>query len=261
MVWVPAPEKHLLMLYPVQGATLGGHPNLTRPVVLSLLPLLISAAWADIPPTPPAGKQFTTYSIQVDGLEGFPDAVLVAYDKDTAELRGYEAFKAGDSKHMLVNGNNSRGQRFSKPDLYFMTAAAFAAWAEATSVAVEEQRTACDERGEGCAHISRFMPRIAPPADAVPCNASIQIRTTAPVGGATAYLDVFTVTAASAGGCTVTGPAEPASAAPASAPSAGVPPEPSAAESRCAAVTGTGSGVAWGLAMLLAGARRRRRRG
>ena len=90
--------------------------------MLSLLPLLISAAWADIPPTPPAGKQFTTYSIQVDGLEGFPDAVLVAYDKDTAELRGYEAFKAGDSKHMLVNGNNSRGQRFSKPDLYFMSA-------------------------------------------------------------------------------------------------------------------------------------------
>lgn len=215
---------------------------------------LIAAARADIAPEPPPDKQFTTYTVQVDGLDRFPGVVLVLHDKGSDTIRAYRSFTAEKSSHMIASGHRSRGNNFSNPDLFAMTAEAYAAWSAETDAEIRRQEAACADRGEGCAHISRFVPKFAPPTGAVACGADIQIRTTAPTGGPSEYTDVFTVTAASAEGCTVSGPPAPAgakSATPDDAPSA------EGAQRQCAAVTAAG-GAVWGLAMLLAGARRRR---
>lgn len=222
---------------------------------------LIAAAQADIAPMPPPDKQFTTYTVQVDGLDKFPDAVLVLHDKDADTIYGYRPFSAEKASHQIANGHSSRGNTIHNPDFFLMTAEAFAAWSAETNAEIARQRDACSERGEGCVHISRFVPKFAPPTGTVPCNATVNIRTTAPQGGPSEYTDVFTVTAASAEGCTLTGPAAPAAAPSGSHEPEAAPadPAPSAepAGSRCAAVTAAG-GAAWGLALLLAGARRRR---
>jgi hypothetical protein len=210
-------------------------------LLLSLLPI----ATADIAPTPPPGEQFATYHVRVEGLEAFPDVVLVLHDR-SEQINAHRAFTAEKPEQQIANGFSSRGARFSSPDLFVMSADAYTAWSTLTSTEIERQRQACDERGEGCAHISRFVPRYAPPSDTTVCNAGIQIKTSSSVGGPERYVDTFTVTDAAPGRCSLSIQA-----------SAPAPEEASSSERGCAAVTATG-GVVWGLALLLAGGRRRR---
>ena len=221
--------------------------------MITLLSLL-STAHADIAPTPPPSKQFTTYSVRVDGLKAGSDMVLVLHDTGET-IRGYALFDAEKPEHQLDDGSSSRGGRFSAPGLFAMPRAAFEAYNTASQAEIFRQREAC-MNGEGCAHISRFSPRIAPPTGGVPCGADIQITTTADRGGPDAFTDVFTVTALSADACTLGGPTrvslkggEPLGAAPSGATVK--------AETGCATVTAAG-GAVWGIAMLLAGWRRQR---
>ena len=211
--------------------------------------LLLSAAHADVAPEPPSGEQFTTYSVRVEGLAAFPDVVLVVHDKSGGELRGYATLTADKSEAQLGNGRSWRENNIPSPDLFVMPRAAYEAWAQATAAEVARQEEACSERGEGCAHISRFVPHFAAPTGTTPCRATIDITTTAKAGGPDAYVDVFQLKAAAPGTCTVEGPARIALRGG----------KPVSASGRCAAVT-PGGGLAVLLAALgITGLRRRRR--
>ena len=103
---------------------------------------LIAIAQADIAPEPPPDKQFTTYTVQIDGLDKFPDAVLVLHDKDTDAIRAYRPFSAEKSSHQIANGHASRGNNFHNPDLFFMTAEAYSAWSSEANAEIHEATTA-----------------------------------------------------------------------------------------------------------------------
>lgn len=196
---------------------------------------------ADVAPEAPSGEQFTTYGVRVEGLAAFPDVVLVLHDRgNPSTIHGYRAFSADSPEHVLASGAASRGNVFSQPDLFAMSRAEYDAWSAQTAAEIARQEEACSERGEGCPHISRFVPRFAPPTGTVACGASIAITTTAPTGGPDAHVDVFSVTTASASTCTLSGPARVSLREG----------KPISTSSRCDALNLSGSLLALGLALL-----------
>jgi hypothetical protein len=196
--------------------------------------LLSAIAHADIPPTPPTNREFASNAVMVEGLEGSPDFVLLLVPAGTS-ISAYRAFTPERSRQDLSD-------RMLRADFWLMEKAAYEAWSAATSAEIMRQETACAERGEGCAHISRFVPSFSPPTQAIRCGASLDAPSTVPRGEPTSLLHTFRLTAASATACTVTADT---STPPSVSPGKG-----------CATAGGGVSGLALPLLMLL-GLRRR----
>ncbi|MCB9700073.1 MAG: hypothetical protein H6738_25015 [Alphaproteobacteria bacterium] len=157
-----------------------------------------SVALADIAPTPAVGQRFLTHSVRVTGLTEHPGFVLVAHD--AGDTVGTVLAWTGDEVQQLGNGASNRGPRLSHPSFRLMSREAYDAWKTASSAEVSAQREAC-MRGEGCAHISRFVPKITPPTGTVDCATSIDVVTSGPADGPDAVVEPLTVVEASATSC------------------------------------------------------------
>lgn len=145
----------------------------------SLIVLMVGLpALADVPPSIDRGKEFVEHRVGVTNMAKHPDWVLMVYDASSNDrIRAHLTFRAGGAPETtLVNGQSWRSTaNFSSPKVWLVPAKAADAWQKATMTEIARQRKACADRGEGCAHISRFSPKYAPPAEAVDCKASISV--------------------------------------------------------------------------------------
>jgi hypothetical protein len=159
--------------------------------------LLSSLALADIPPDLPPGQTPAQNTVSVSGLEAHPDFVLLLYS-DSTELDSHQTLSA-------ERGELQLGDKLHQAGLWLMTQADYAVWSSATSAEISRQQTACAERGEGCSHISRFTPSYAPPATAISCGVTLDAPQFVPTGEPSLQQHAFTLSAASATACTLTG--------------------------------------------------------
>ena len=176
------------------------HP-LGRAVNAFLLPLLApllgaSVAHADVAIEPPTGKQFMRHHLSVENMSEHAGFAVVVFDAGDT-ISTYRAFTATSSaKQELGWGGQNRGPSLFQPTARLMSLDAFEAWKAATGAEVDKQREACADRGEGCAHISRFVPRFAPPADTVDCKTRFDLELSGEDGGPDTRIDVVKLTEA-----------------------------------------------------------------
>jgi hypothetical protein len=171
--------------------------------------LLLGLASADLLIPAELGQVHITHSVRIDGIP--PEFVVVAFDGSPGgEVGTYRAFTADHPELVIATGGNSRGATLGAPALYGMTAEAYAEWDAVRSAEVARQEEAC-LNGEGCAHISRFVPSFATPTAVIPCGLSLEPTGSAPEGSPLQRTDVFTATV-TAEACTVTPAAAPSDA-------------------------------------------------
>jgi len=169
--------------------------------------LVATGAMADVAPPIEPGKVFVENRVHVDNMAEHPDWVLLVYDAPRkGEIKASLAFHAGAEKEQsLVHGGSWRSAgRFSKPKLWLVAKAAWETWKKETGLLVAKQREACAQRGEGCAHISRFQPHFPPPKGAVDCNASIDVVLKQKSSLGKTVVSKFSLKEAKAGSCKVT---------------------------------------------------------
>lgn len=170
---------------------------------MTALLLLTLVARADVILPPAEGSRYVTHALRVQGLEAHPDVVLLAYEGG-AQIRTWRVFSAdGESQWDLGSGRGRSGAGMSRPSVHLLPKATFDTWSAAASAEIARQRTACDERGEGCVHISRFTPRIAPPAGAVSCGLTLDLVLVGPKDGPDQVVDIAELVAADATTCTL----------------------------------------------------------
>ena len=182
----------------------------------SLLPVLLWVPFshADLIMEPPDGTQHLRHTLEVKGL---PAGRVLVFAADGKEIPGVVAFEA-DGERELGSGHSRFHILGSKPRLWSLTTADYAAWKQQAATLTAEQEAACADRGEGCVHISRFQPRLPPPSPAVSCGQPVRLRLEGPADGPSTTRDVLTVQSLTATECAVSVVAAP------SAPSAGTPP-------------------------------------
>lgn len=169
-----------------------------------MLTLLVTTlAYADVAPIEPPGKHFVSHSLRVEGMGDHPGHVLVVYDApQDGQISANLAYHSeGQSEQVLADGSRSRGNLFSRPTVYLMTRDNYNAWSKISTAEIERQRIACAERGEGCMHISRFVPHYAPPTNAIDCKMQLEAITLLPDSGPDRIVDVFRLKTASADTC------------------------------------------------------------
>lgn len=176
--------------------------------------LLLGLASADLLIPAEMGQVHITHSVRIEGLT--PGFVVVAFDGTPgSEVGTHRAFTVDHPELVIANGGNSRGASLGAPALYAMTVEAHTEWDTARAAEVGRQEQAC-LNGEGCAHISRFVPSYATPTAVIPCGLSLEPTGSAPEGSPVERTDVFTATV-TAEACTVTPlapPESPSGAAP-----------------------------------------------
>jgi hypothetical protein len=205
------------------------------------LSVLLPAARADVATPPPEGTRFTTHALAVSGL---PDGmVLLALDSGDPVSK-VVAFESDGEKN-LERGGRNRGGGLGKPHLVTMTADAYKAWDAAARAEVGRQQEACASRGEGCAHISRFEPRIPAPKAIVDCGVTVDLKLEAPERGPESFRQTVQVKTATAAACVLEDEGV-----------VGLKNGEPVDEGGCATAGGA-AGAAVGLAMLLGLARRR----
>ncbi|MEL6342777.1 MAG: hypothetical protein AAFV53_06565 [Myxococcota bacterium] len=141
--------------------------------------IALNLAHADVAPTEPPGRQFVTHALRVEGMDVHPGHVLVVYNApQDGVIRANLAYHSeGQAQQTLGDGSRARGNHFSKVRFHLMSRDRYSAWSSTTAQEIARQRTACAEKGEGCAHISRFVPRYPPPAQVVDCQVEIDVIT------------------------------------------------------------------------------------
>lgn len=182
--------------------------NCTWPFLPALLvlcgPAVVSA---DLLTPPPKGKTHVTHHVRIDNLKKHPGYALLIHDSPSkGKIRASLVFHAGSAAtQILVRGGSWRSEaRFGRPRIYLMPREKQKKWSEATGKEISRQRTACARHGKGCAHISRFSPRYAPPRGAIDCGVTISVRSTVPTRSAgkdRRVVDVFRIVKASRKTC------------------------------------------------------------
>ncbi len=226
---------------------------------------ILSVALADVLIEPDDGQIHVSHSLQIQGLAEHPDVVVLAFSgKPGSSLSTHRVFTAERDQHQLASGR-ARSGNIGEAGLYLMSSEDYEAWNTKRGEEVTRQREAC-ERGEGCVHISRFVPDYNAPKAVVSCNLSIPTVTSAPTGSPSKRLDAYRLTTASADSCVLEAstpeitpvPADPAPAddpVPADDPT---PPGPGDDNRDCSSSPGVGS-FFLGLAMLMLARRSGRR--
>ena len=215
-----------------------------------LLALALSTtALADIAIEPDPGTTFLSHSLRLEGLAEHPTSVLVVHDGGST-ISAHRAYSADrEAQQTLARGGSNRGGGMGAPSIYLMNGIAYQAWSTATDATVSAAREACADRGEGCAHISRFVPSYAPPTGAISCGVSIDLQLSGPDGGPDEVVDVYRLAEASATTCRLDRIAQELSrdGKPVTASTGG-----------CSALQASAASVLAGLALLLGMGRRRR---
>jgi len=162
---------------------------------------------ADVVSPPPKGNTHVTHKVQIDNLKKHPGFSLVIHDSPSkGKIRASLVFNAKRAAtQVLVRGGSWRSEaRFSRPRIWLMPRDKQRKWSEVTAKEISKQRKACADHGKGCAHISRFSPRYAPPRGAVDCRVAITVRSAVPtrtVNKARQVVDVFRIVKASKTSC------------------------------------------------------------
>lgn len=156
-----------------------------------LLLALAGPARADVALEPEPGTRFVTHALRIEGLDAHPGHVVLAYDEG-ATLSTFRAFHAGGQPSQELGwGGANRGPHMGAPGLHLLPRAAYEAWLAQTTATILAQETACAERGEGCMHISRFVPSFPPPAGAVSCGLGLTVQGSGPKDGPDRVEDVL----------------------------------------------------------------------
>lgn len=212
-----------------------------------LCALLLSSAQADVVLPPPDGRQYLSHELTLSGL---PEGWVLVVAADTKELAGVVSLSA-DGSTTLATGDDRFLPLGQSPKVWAMTAADHAAWtARADAIAAEQER-ACSETGEGCVHISRFVPRLPAPAPRLDCGTTLSLRLEGPASGPRTTTDQLEVVSLTDTACALqlTGPAP--------VPSSPTGPRPPST-SRCSAGAASTSAASLALGIGLLGIARRR---
>ena len=180
---------------------------MSRKISLSIALLMASTAAADVAPPRQKGKVYVTHRVGVTNMADHADWVLLVYDAPSkGRIVDHLAFASGtETEQTMTEGDSWRSTaRYQKPSVWLLSKDSWTRWAKATRQEIAKQRRACAERGEGCVHISRFQPKYAPPADAIACNATIDVVKSQPTRYGAVVRDMLTLTKAGPKGCTVT---------------------------------------------------------
>lgn len=198
---------------------------------------LLPLALADVPPIPRSGEAFVTHTVKVEGVSAFPEHVLLLYSTG-GEISQYLTFT--DSTPAQID------RALHASEFWLLGRSDYDAWSQQSSEEVRVQRAACEERGEGCVHPSRFSPRITPPTRPIGCGVTLSLPTSASIGEPTSALHAFRLETASDASCVIT----------ALDTASGALPAPSAPE-RMGCATATGAPLGAVVLSMMLGLRRR----
>ena len=173
-------------------------------VIVSIL-CLSAPALADVAPPLARGMEFLVHRVVVENMAEHPKWSLVVYDRPSSgKIRAHLVFNADTKKEQhLVSGRSWREKaRFRSPRVWLVPRETAQAWSKVTKAEIMRQRAAC-QRGEGCAHISRFQPKYAAPDAAVDCGVAIKVTSKRKVdrSGKPIVLHTYRLTKASATAC------------------------------------------------------------
>ena len=143
--------------------------------MLSFCLFFSTIAFADVPPEPPAGKQFATHSVEIQNLKSFADYVIYVGNKGKT-TNTYRVFDSQTDKPLVLAQGSSREGKITNPQFLLMTKQAFEEWSTKARQALQKQREDC-MNGIGCAHISRFEPTYPSPSG-IDCNIALNVQTT-----------------------------------------------------------------------------------
>ena len=143
--------------------------------VLLFLFAFASLGWADIPPIPPVGKQFTIHSVQIQNLSAFPSYVIYAGNK--GKMTGsYRIWDAQDTRPKVLANGAARNVGVTNPQFLLLTKKAYQSWYKHAKAVVDKQSADCD-KGIGCIHVSQFVARYPVP-QGVDCKVKLKVQTT-----------------------------------------------------------------------------------
>lgn len=225
---------------------------------LLLLLSLAAPARADVAIEAPSGQRYVRYGLRIEGLDAFPEAVILAADPGQ-EIHAYRAFHAGGETAWDLSGGGGRDRGMGGPALRLTSAATYESWSTTTNALIEAQRQACDERGEGCAHISRFVAHFPPPAGTVDCGVQVQPVVQGPAEGPDHVVDVYKLVEASATTCRLekVGQEQSRDGKPITAKAAPTSSQGAPHSGRCSTLAGSAASVLAGLGLLLGLTRRK----
>jgi hypothetical protein len=185
--------------------------TMKRCLRLSIFPLLVAAApatvSADIVAPPAKGYTYITHKIKIANISKHPGYSLLVHDAPSnGKIRASLVFNTKRAAaRVLVRGGSWRSEaRFRRPKIWLLPLKQQQKWSKKTSMEISKQATACAEHGKGCAHISRFSPRYAPPRGAIDCGVTITVRSQVPTRSAPKskqVVDVFKIVKASKKAC------------------------------------------------------------
>jgi len=172
-------------------------------MIFLLFTIYSSLLYADVPPQPPANKQFVRHYIQLKDMEKHTDFSLLVFDKQSKgkTIKSIGSFTAKRSKDVLIaNQATSMPPSFGKPEIWLMSKTDHQAWSVELSTTILKQRQDC-MNGIGCAHISRFRPSFSAPTKVIPCNVDITPVLYSKKDGPTKIVDTFSIKELSASTC------------------------------------------------------------
>ena len=154
--------------------------------------LWLSLAFADLLVPAPEGKVYVTHSVRIEGVpEG---KVLLVFDGPPGgEVEAMRVYTTTQTQHVVARGSQNRGGSLGEPGVWMMALEDYTPWNTARSEDVAKQEAAC-MNGEGCAHISRFVPTWTMPEALISCNHTLELQTQAAAGEPEERLDVFAAT-------------------------------------------------------------------
>jgi hypothetical protein len=172
-----------------------------------LLALVLGLARADLAPRSDEGKEFVRHQLRVEGLDTVEGSVLVLHSKPEEGLISTHRVLSSKTVQIVELADGSAqsylGQEIWSPQAQLMSQADFEAWDTIRRQRVSEQEEAC-MRGEGCAHISRFVPRFSPPSVGIRCAVDLpDIYAEAPFGSPTEVVHLVELSQTGPENCTL----------------------------------------------------------
>ena len=137
---------------------------------MMLWTLLIPLAIADIPPPQNPSTAPLHHELIIQGLDAHPEHVLLITPQTSNGMISTSRVLSHDTPQVFMAKGDASSSQIWQPVAQWMSRDDYDQWRLEVTQIIEEQRKACDERGEGCPHISRFEPSYSPPKTGIVCT-------------------------------------------------------------------------------------------
>ena len=137
---------------------------------MMLWPLLITSAIADIAPPQNPSTTPLHHELIIRGLDAHPEHVLLLTPQTDNGMISTSRVLSHETPQVIMAKGEATSSQIWQPVAQWMTRDDYDKWRLEVTQIIEEQRKACDERGEGCPHTSRFEPSYSAPKTGIVCT-------------------------------------------------------------------------------------------